>query len=864
MRISHRLLLCILCLAPNLAAQPWRVDPTRLNALAQDSTGRVWGIGVLMSESLYRWEDDRWTAVTVDGIPANSWPAALASGPEGEVYCLWSAGEDEHAVTRHQGSVSKVLVHFTGNINRFFPNIFVDLNKNIWITEAGIHIYRITPDGKAECAYTIEYDHRYDANLPKNARLNFDSVYATADGQGRVWFWSGRRGGGGGVPSLQGILIFDGKNFTLHSDLPDPSAKTFAAVVAEDSNHMLLGGPRGRLYRVDTRTLAAEVVAEPASNPFRFIQSIYRAGQATYIVSVDGSMPVAERKGEGRIGDFWQLQDGEWKRLVNGIDMRPQMLNDSSRSFLATPAGLWLGAFGTGPWFIPAGQGEPVHIDWRYGYPLNGSEGVMALPGDRLLLVAATSGSLNCGSIAVKPADLLGALQSPAGTRTLNPLRALVPDSRNHLWGFLSGDKNAISEWNGKIWTDHALPEDLSNRNLWNYGVDSQDRIWLVYNRCRGPVAILDPRRENAETFPEFSTALQAQLPNRASFHVEGNRFTVASFSPDGHIGYRDECGQAHYFDGQAWQAWKPQDIDASQRRGFDGPAFFDRAGNFAVNIAGKTWEYTKSAKWSLATYERGLGTEEERTAQHSVPPPSGCEVGIPESIVQDRLGTYWLTAHGQLYRAIPGLCVAQFAPEQRQAFIDSRTIKAAFIDPQGNVFLETYFRAHPDVGEYVILDVLTPLPQTKVHASVEGSGIVKLHFETQTKEKAWFTWRVDGGAWSSPRESADATINWLANGRHRIEAAALDVRLQIDPTPSAAEVTIHVDPQRQLATLIEQLKDPNYAVREAAVDGLVRQPSLALPLLQSAWEKAAPDQRWWIDAAIQQIEQTLAKNKQP
>ncbi len=99
-------------------------------------------------------------------------------------------------------------------------------------------------------------------------------------------------------------------------------------------------------------------------------------------------------------------------------------------------------------------------------------------------------------------------------------------------------------------------------------------------------------------------------------------------------------------------------------------------------------------------------------------------------------MGTYWLTAHGQLYRAIPGLCVAQFPPEQRQPFIDSRTIKTAFIDPQGNVFLETYFRAHPDVGEYVILDSLTPLPQTKVHASVEASGIVKLHFETQTKGK--------------------------------------------------------------------------------------------------------------------------------
>jgi hypothetical protein len=44
----------------------------------------------------------------------------------------------------------------------------------------------------------------------------------------------------------------------------------------------------------------------------------------------------------------------------------------------------------------------------------------------------------------------------------------------------------------------------------------------------------------------------------------------------------------------------------------------------------------------------------------------------------------------------------------------------------------------------------------------------------------------------------------------------------------------------------------------------LIRHPSVALPLLQSAREKAAPDQRWWIDAAIQQIEETRSKNTQP
>lgn len=78
------------------------------------------------------------------------------------------------------------------------------------------------------------------------------------------------------------------------------------------------------------------------------------------------------------------------------------------------------------------------------------------------------------------------------------------------------------------------------------------------------------------------------------------------------------------------------------------------------------------------------------------------------------------------------------------------------------------------------------------------------------------------------------------------------------------ADVAVHVDPEKQLAALIEQLKNPDYSLREVAMAGLVRQSAIALPLLQAAREKAGPDQRWWIDAAIQQIEETLSKNRNP
>jgi len=136
----------------------------------------------------------------------------------------------------------------------------------------------------------------------------------------------------------------------------------------------------------------------------------------------------------------------------------------------------------------------------------------------------------------------------------------------------------------------------------------------------------------------------------------------------------------------------------------------------------------------------------------------------------------------------------------------------------------------------------------------VGTAGAVKLHFDVTGKGKAWFIWRVDNEAWSDPTQDKEANVTGLAGGKHQIEAEAIDERLQIAPTPAVAEVEIPPANPNQLATLIEQLKDPDYSVRDAAVAGLVRQPARALRLLQAAREKAMPDERWWIDAAIQQI----------
>jgi streptogramin lyase len=858
MRIPLRSIVCILFLASGLAAHPWQVDSTKISQAVQDSTGQVWGIALYAGLGLYRWEGDGWRPVVVAVGLASSLPLALARGPDGAAYCVWSAGTDTLAVTWHKGASSKLVARFTGHLADR-PRIFLDPNGNTWITEPGRHIFRVSTQGEAESAYTIADNQFHEDGRPQNEQSGFNPISAIADARGRIWFWSDCLAGGTNIASLQGVLISSGGKFEHHPHISGMPDKKISIVAPDDAEHMWVAMADDQLYRVDISTLTATPVPGPSPQVFRYVQRIFTAGRKTFLVSGPTWQPVPELSGGGRSGVLWLLSDGRWEKLVNGLDMRPEYFQQSFRPFSSTMRGLWIGAFGVGPWFIPAEQGNPKLVDWHYDYPLDGSEAVFQLADGRLLIVSA-----NQGSIAVKEADLLEAFQSPPEVSTINPPRPFIQDVRGHILGILATAGNVLSDWDGKTWTDHPLPAGFDPAHFGTFTEDSLNRVWLFPDPWGKSVAIFGPGHQTFEYFADYHQALQAQLPNREGFHLEANLFMVPSFTHDGRICYRDEWCRVHYFDGRKWLCWGRKEIDGSDSVVFDGPPFFDKAGNVGVNIEEKTWEFAEAKGWHTTNFEHGLGTDRERQAQSSPAAPAGCDISSPESIARDRLGTYWLTYRGQLYRAIPGLCLPQFSPQEHQPFIDSRKVAKVLIDPRGNAFLETLFYFNPLMGEYAILKARSPLPHTLLRATVGPSGEVRLRFDADSKRNVRFIWRVDEGPWAAPTKKPDATLDWLPNGKHMIEAAAIDERLQIDPTPAVAQVEIHVDPREQISALIGKLGDPDYSARNDAVAGLQRQPSVALPLLRSAREKASPDQRWWIDAAIQQIEESISTNKKP
>jgi streptogramin lyase len=944
------LLISVTCLAASLVAQSWRVDSTKIGGAMQDSSGRVWAFGIHPNLGVYGWEGENWLPVGLAGIPNRIWPWALARGPEGAVYFLWSDAAGALAVSRHQGTDSKLLVRFAGRL-RDRPRIFVDPGGDIWITEQGRHIFRVTPQGKAECVYTIADNQYLEAGRPKSENWAFNPVLATADGRGRVWFWSESLAGRADWASLAGVLVFDGVKFEHHPDIAGIPDKKLSVIELADTQHMWLAVVDDQLYRVDTNTLAATpAVREPGFTAFRNVQRILQTPREAYLVAGSSWQPVPERSGGGRFGTLWQGVGGTWKRLVNGLDMRPESFQQPSRPFLATDDGLWVGAFGSGPWFMPARSGADRVIDWRYGTPLDGSEGLFQLPDGRLLILAA-----NQASFAVKAGDLLAAFQSPSGFSTLNPLRTLAQDVRGHLWGILAPGDGALSEWDGRRWIDHPLPRSFPLALSWDPTLDSLGRIWLLFRSAGGrgdptpvvawndpenfaagsttegvdtfgtgfgtsPVVgfskpgisckqtygsdtqitcvlailpdvlggsfdyvvtsrgyngipfddgvggaaagIFDPVRRTFQTYAAYDQALEAQLPLRSNFHLPARFFKAPTFSSDGKTAYRETGSRLRCFEGGHWREWTTQDITGQPNLEFGEAPFFDRAGNLAVRLHGQTWEFTNQEGWRLAGAESNPSTGQEPPAPRFRPVPPGCNAKNVDSQAQDRLGTLWFTSQGQLYRAIGGRCVAQCGPNEHQPFIDARKLQAVLTDPAGNAFLLT--QAGSYLNEYVILRAQPPLPRCALRGSLEASGNVVLRFSAKSSNVAGFTWRVDGGPWSTPAKAPETTIEELPNGRHHFEAAAVDNRLQMDLTPASTVVDIRIDQDAHIRELIRNLANRDYAIREKAVAALVRWGPLSLPLLRSAREKATLDERWWIDAAIQRVEQEISTHKEP
>lgn len=837
---------------PVLQAQTLVLQKRELREAAQDATGTVWALGSgPQGDTLYRWYRDGWEIVSSPSIVPGAHPITLKRRTDGKVACLWSLADQKSLLTLHEGQSSGLLADL--DVRFEDPWMFAGQDNSLWITEKKLRIYRVWADGVAQLMYTIQREQLHPYGRGHEL---INPIFITADPQGRLWFWSDALAGGSNIGALRGILIFDGKRFQHHAFLSGIPDQKISFVTAKDEHRSWIALLEEGLFEVEIDSLKGRRLAEPENGAFDYVQTIFSAEGDWYVVSGAMWRPVAKPDGQGVYSQVWRLRDGSWEKVISGLDKKVEYRRHPARAWLSRDEGLWLGSFGGGPWLLPAEGNSPIRLDWHYGVPLSSAERLFSVTKRDIMAV-----SFDQGSVTASLEDwLIPQSKIPPGVETFRSRAAVVQDEGLHLWTIRAASPDALSQWQGERWVEHALPEGIDSEQVAYLAVDSLQRVWLCPNYHRGPAAVFDPQNRQWQVFASYPLALLAQLSRPSGFRLGRDELMVPSFSTDGRICFRDAWDKLLYFDASQWRQWDAKGIAGDSAFNLDGPPFFDEEGRLAVNISGRTWRFSEKNGWQASVFEPDPFDRSKEEARQKARAFSGCRLERFESAaVGADFPIAYLTSNGQLYKVAAGVCISQFSSGWTHPFLDGRQVQKVLMDKKGNTFLGSFLPGNPGFEENVLISAGSSTPDTSLKVDREGADHFRVQLSARGQAPFRYLWRLNDQAWTVlPGEQNTLRLRWLPAGLHRLEVLALDRGLQWDLTPAVETIKVRVDAVKQIRQMISALTSGDSVQREEALQGLLLQPSRALPELERARRTASGSSaRWWIDAAIQRIRES-------
>ena len=818
-------------------ADPLEGQDWNCRCAAQDDSGIIYasppGDG---RDYFVKWEQGRRSTTGSDFGPGAKL-ALLQRGPNGSVYALWDC--DDHTVTicypgldhysrqpRVQGPASRV-------------QIFPDSKGNLWVTDAGLNIYRYT-GGKRTLIHTIIGGEMNRAGDLAKCR----PVSIMEDGRGRMWFWSDALMHGEPDGAIKGVLIWDGDAVTHHPVLTNAPDGEISVIYKVNPDALWLAARDAGVYSINLDTLEASPVMPPAPDAFRTVQKIFSNGDDLYVVA--GGM--AEMGSDGTTGALWRRRAGAWSNVINGIDMGWHPADVGNRDWLAAADGLWLGSYGLGGWFLPK-EGAPRPIDWRVNSPLHQIDRWLQMGDGRIAAL-----QFGQGGISIRPASLLAAPLADSGIKIMQMDRPMVGTGGGLIFHFLSRE-NSLGVWDGRQWQSHPLPKSFSWSD-YETVADSFNRLWWIHLSYSTPDPtpgwIFDPAAGKFEKFESYQAALEAQLPRAAKFSLANDPYFAPKFSGDGRICFEDRYWKLYYYNGHKWKVWQKHEIGPLSKQTVS--PFFDKHGILTIALDKGPWQFSDLDGWHLKPDAAAAPTP-PGSAEASAPLPS--LAFVPDSVVLDRLGTRWFTHDGQLYRAGFGLVSGWFKPGEPQPFVDGSRLQEVLIDKNGGA----YVRTDTTGGKgYVYLPAAAPMPRAGLQTDDAPDGVV-LRLSAPGFPDARYSWRIDGGPWSEAASNTLVSLDMVAKGIHHVQVLAIGDHLQTDGLPTEAVVEVRGDPAAQIQKWIAQLDDTEYSRREAAVAALVRVPDLARPALEKALKQKGSGDHWWLEAAVQAVEQAGQKN---
>jgi len=803
------------------------LEPPRLREAEQDSTGVIWGFAVEDQNTAFTFDGSQWTALDVPlppGKQANAKKTTKLS--DGAVACLWKLDNKRMAFTWQRGKEVRLLGECPGTVPQRV-NLIEDSRGRLWATSNSREIHRLDVKNGNFFEYRLKQE---DLLLPDKL---WNTVDAVEDGRGRVWIYTNVTSVGKSDCSLRGVLLFDGDQ-AERRDIAGIPGQWITFLGRKDSTHMWLGVLDGGLYEVDIETLQANPVPSPGNGAFRHIDKVFSIGADLFVI--DYSYNTA----------LWRSRDRKWERLIENLgNCAP-----SERFVLPLPGGFLLSS-NSYPWFVGDNR-PPVRLDWRYGFTSEQPCKAFRCADGSLLAINSRAGWTFHKKIPLPP-------NSPLPLRVEEwaaPPGSLNTASPNGRFWSLKGDQyrppGLLMEWNGESWIDHELPTDISAAWIRYFVADAEGRVWLLPAGQNRTASFFDSRTQEWHVFPKMEEAFVAARSDPPHFMGGRRGFCIPYYSADRkRIALRDGDWNLAYFDGSTWTRWKREQIAPQNNEEIDSPCF-DAEDRLSVNVGETTWQFGGQNLWRQAPFERRFSDQYRGLGQPKIDPPDGCITKSPDAMEVDNTGTYWLTWQRALYKCRAGSCVRVFSETEPNPFTSGQALRAVWVDPSGNALVET----NTPVAHWFRISPKSPPPKTSIAVEPTAADCVRVRLLSHSPGKVQFHWQFDDEPWQSTVDQS-ITLNFLPNGEHTLKAQAFDDDLQSDPIPVEAKFTIKIDPALQLRTFIARLADPDFARRKAAITALARQPATSLPALKAARPEANDDQRWWIDAAIQQIERS-------
>jgi hypothetical protein len=680
------------------------------------------------------------------------------------------------------------------------------------------------------------------------------------DAKKRVWFWSNNLDGTYGGAYINGLLFYNGSKIDYLEFGPPVDNMAIGIMANKDASHCWVGMLTNGLYQMDLETFGFTPVPEPTFRAFDSLYGIFSVGPDWYFANGANTMAGPTQLA----GDLWRWTPDKAERILTGLDRSIDYARMLSRPFLATAEGLWIGS-PYGGWFVPVKGGAPIPLDWKIGYPATRVDFIFKVKDGGILLGAFGNGSVQFASMAKQQAiPATGRLK----TENIYASYRLAADSRRHLWHVdpRSSRGRVLKEWDGELWKEHPIPAEMNLPNGQELLPDSRSRLWWMEPNPPSRVVIYDPLSTNWSKFDSLKAALQTVAGKPENLPSGSERYGQVTTASDGRLAFYETYAQRlHYFDGKAWTNWSAAEVKENSYEYGPANVFFSSQGRLAFSQRNTTRELGDKG-WKTASYSPPLENSDrfKYNLSSAIYDPEFRQTYAVTNRnitnpVWDNDGTVWFAADQQLYRAIPGLCVAQFNAEEWHPFIGVHSVMQALVDPKGKIFLKSPYASY---GDFYLLEPSDALPHTKIDLKRIAEDSVEATFSAQPASRCWFRWKLDQGPWSKPSMATALRLEDLPSGKHLLLASAINRDLSSDPTPAEAPFVVNLDPGKQIASHIEKLFSGSSSEREKAVTALARQPALALPALQSARSRANADQRWWIDAAIQQVEDSGRKTR--